>query len=75
MNDKKAKALRRVARAAGLPVESMYLIHKRTGVVRLGKCFRGLVRNLKKRVRRGELPNLNRYSLSERGAHAARAGS
>lgn len=69
MNDKLAKALRRIARGAGLPAENQYLIHNRTGVIRLGRCTRGLMQNLKRRVIKGELKGLNR------GVHAPRAGS
>jgi hypothetical protein len=72
MNAKLAKAVRRVARVApGFPVETQYLIHRRTGVMRVGKCLRGVMLHIKKKVKRGELPQINRYTA--KGMHAARA--
>jgi hypothetical protein len=76
MNDKLAKAVRRIVRAApDVPAEIQYLIHQRTGVIRVGRCQRGLYCNLKKRIKQGQLPKLNRFTFVTREAHAARAGS
>jgi hypothetical protein len=78
MNAKLSKAVRRIARTSGLPTENQYLIHKRTGVIRLGRCRRGLVRSLKRRIARGEVKGVTRYTLDaalHKEAHAARVGS
>jgi hypothetical protein len=57
MNAKKAKALRSAARSVAqandFPRETVYLIHRKTGVIRLGRCEKGLRRHLKKQIRRG----------------------
>lgn len=53
MNEKRAKALRRICRRASVPAQTLYLINKRTGVIRLGKCWRGLYQMLKRRVKKG----------------------
>lgn len=74
MNAKLCKAVRRVARASGLPAEDQHLINKRTGVIRVGKCQRGLVRNLKRRIKRGELKTISQVTLAKE-THAARVGS
>lgn len=57
MNAKKAKALRRVAREIaqrqGVPESIQHLIHTKTGVVRVGYCAKGVVRQLKKQIAAG----------------------
>ncbi len=67
MNEKKAKSIRRAARQMaaqlGVPLETQYLIHRNTGVIRVGRCLHGLVRHMKKQVRRGALRFGKRSSL------------
>jgi hypothetical protein len=53
MNEKRAKALRSICRRVAVPAQTVYLINNRTGVIRVGKCFRGLYRSLKKRMAKG----------------------
>jgi hypothetical protein len=57
MNAKKAKVLRSAARSVAqandFSPETVYLIHRKTGVIRLGKCEKGLRRHLKKQIQRG----------------------
>ena len=48
MRAKKAKALRRLARSSQLPAQDMYLQHRRSGQIILGKCVKGVYRVLKK---------------------------
>lgn len=56
MNAKRSKALRKfVGQVKSLPAQTRYLIDTKTGVIRLGKCWRGLYQRLK-RAWAGSLP-------------------
>ena len=59
MNAKKRKSLRRYAaqicEQTGVQSETVRLINTKTGVVRVGKCFRGVYRHMKNLVRKGQL--------------------
>jgi hypothetical protein len=64
MNAKKAKALRRAARdlaqRGGIPEDTQLMIHRKTGVVTVGRCERGLLRHMKKKLAKGQISLLKR---------------
>lgn len=66
MNEKRAKLARRLARQAALQSETVYLINTKTGVIRLGKCEKGVYRLIKNRW-----PSPAEYRLQQAAAAKA----
>jgi hypothetical protein len=59
MNAKKAKALRRMAKQLAerhsIQTEDQHLINRRTRVIIVGNCERGVLQRLKRGVRQGTI--------------------